>query len=378
MFLFLLVLSGGWSLFDGPGVEAAPGRHQEIGTIEDLTEDTWLQEKNRRDNEWSEHQKGIDLAWHEHKLRVERLWFEFKQSTRAQYVEYLNDYESRSTIDYKGGTLRVEALVTEDDMLSIDEGKEKIARHVESLIREPGPVLDGQIASGQTGETVTEQNVETFVEEEVKAEVRIESAPEIGKDNKKRIRIVYEKGLIPNHLEIRARAYLPLIDEYSGKWNLDPKLVLAIIHTESYFNPNARSPVGAIGLMQLMPQYGAKEADAILYKEPGRILSDEFLLDPEINIAYGTAYLNMLLDDYWERIYNATNRRYLAICSYNWGPENVRSRALARHGKNPNTMNENQLYAHLRRYSPRETSDYLERVTQRMPIYGPLVMESSH
>ena len=99
------------------------------------------------------------------------------------------------------------------------------------------------------------------------------------------------------------RAYDSLIAEAAARYNLDAALIKAIIRTESSFIPSAVSPVGAQGLMQLMPA---------LAEEMGVL--DPF--DPRENIMAGAKYLRQLLD--------ATRGSVpLALASYNAGPANV-------------------------------------------------------
>ena len=101
-----------------------------------------------------------------------------------------------------------------------------------------------------------------------------------------------------------------------------PGLVRAIIRVESAFNPRARSPKGAMGLMQLMPATAAE----LHVRDP---------YDPAQNIRGGVAYLRRLLDRF--------DNEELALAAYNVGPE-----AVARHG--------NQVPPF------RETRNYLDRV----------------
>ena len=59
------------------------------------------------------------------------------------------------------------------------------------------------------------------------------------------------------------RAYASTVKRYAKKLDVDPAYVFAIIRQESVFNPKARSPVGATGLMQLMPATARLEARSL-------------------------------------------------------------------------------------------------------------------
>ena len=100
-----------------------------------------------------------------------------------------------------------------------------------------------------------------------------------------------------------ATDYDPIIDRYAAANGLSPKLVKAVIKTESDGNPRDVSRAGAMGLMQLMPD-NVREAG----------ISDPF--DPEQNIAAGTKQLADLLKQYHGDL-------DLALAGYNAGPGNV-------------------------------------------------------
>lgn len=89
-----------------------------------------------------------------------------------------------------------------------------------------------------------------------------------------------------------------LIEE-SAKRGLDYRYVMAIIETESEWNPRAVSPVGAIGLMQVMPATGALVAKnaGIQFEGPkGKELGS--LADPRQNLVIGLTHLKGLIDSY--------------------------------------------------------------------------------
>jgi len=135
--------------------------------------------------------------------------------------------------------------------------------------------------------------------------------------------------LISNHLEIRARKYFPLVKSRADEVNLDPALVMAIIHTESVFNPRARSAAPAYGLMQLVPHTGAREAYRKLYGKKDKI-SSEYLYDPENNIALGMTYFNIIKESYLKSISDPTSRTYCAVAAYNTGAANVGNAFISR------------------------------------------------
>lgn len=99
---------------------------------------------------------------------------------------------------------------------------------------------------------------------------------------------------------------------YSEYYNVDPYLISAVIMAESKFNVNSKSDRGAVGLMQIMPETSkwiAKEMEDFSYKE-------EKMLDPELNIKYGTWYLRELQEEFH-------NNEVLVLAAYNAGRGNV-------------------------------------------------------
>ena len=106
----------------------------------------------------------------------------------------------------------------------------------------------------------------------------------------------------------------------SFKHHLDPLLILAVIQIESDFRHEAVSPVGARGLMQIMPDTGKYLAES-WHRERGLRVADfrpESLDDPSHNIRLGTYYLQGLRKQF--------RNLHLALVAYNLGPGEVQNR----------------------------------------------------
>ncbi len=93
---------------------------------------------------------------------------------------------------------------------------------------------------------------------------------------------------------------------------LDPSWVYAVARQESAMMPDARSPAGAMGLMQLMPSTGKAVAKKLKYP----IKDTDQIMEPATNIHLGTAYLRQVLDRF-------NDNAVLATAAYNAGPHRV-------------------------------------------------------
>jgi soluble lytic murein transglycosylase-like protein len=116
------------------------------------------------------------------------------------------------------------------------------------------------------------------------------------------------------------KPYAELIDRAARDASLDPALVHAVIHVESRYNAAARSPKGALGLMQVLPETAARYGVA----DPTRSV--------KANLNVGTRYLRDLMNLFGDRV-------DLALAAYNAGEQ-----AVLRHGERIPPYRETQSY----------------------------------
>ncbi|HVQ35614.1 MAG TPA: lytic transglycosylase domain-containing protein [Candidatus Bathyarchaeia archaeon] len=98
--------------------------------------------------------------------------------------------------------------------------------------------------------------------------------------------------IFPGASPASVRQVAGLAERYARRFGVDPLTVMAVVHVESRFDPNAVSPKGAIGLMQLQAETARSLAADLGLQWTG----DELLYDPDVNVLLGTFYLRRLID----------------------------------------------------------------------------------
>jgi soluble lytic murein transglycosylase len=157
-------------------------------------------------------------------------------------------------------------------------------------------------------------------------------------------------------IDIAQRYPTPFRDQLlaqAQQTGIDPAYVYGLIRQESRFVMDARSYVGAAGLMQIMP--GTAKWTA---KKLGLRFAPEMMTDREMNLRLGTGYLKLVLDDF-------DGSQPLAAAAYNAGPNRSRRWRDAGPALEPAVWTENVPF--------NETRDYVKKVLANAAIYDALL-----
>ena len=159
------------------------------------------------------------------------------------------------------------------------------------------------------------------------------------------------------------------MQKYTSMRNLDLGWVYALTRAESAFMKDARSPSGALGLMQVMPATGRETAKKINF----RTFKNSYLLEPDKNITIGTAYLKQMLDRF--------NNLVIATAAYNAGPNAVANWLPKDECLEPDIWVEKIPYTETRKYVARimfyatvydwRLTNEVTRINQRMSLITP-------
>ncbi len=322
--------------------------------------------------------------------QVEEKWGDYIGSTVNDWVEYSDDASVRSQVDFEKGLARIEILVDPMELKDDKFIEKKIYAAVIKLFKSHGktknyksmleaativsqkPILESQLSFPDGGK-VTFGNLDRFIDRLIRRkQIHELSIPASGKSRSK---IVLQFELSRDHLEKRRDLIHAFVDSSAQKYNLPSSLIYAVIHTESHFNPLARSNVPAYGLMQLVPQTGARDAYRFITGADGLVTSN-YLYDIKNNIELGSAYLYLLKNKYFAEIRDSLSQTYCMIAAYNTGPGNV-SRAFVSPPDLETAIEKINDYPAAAVYDKllsglpyRETRDYLRKVTLNLQEYS--------
>ena len=152
---------------------------------------------------------------------------------------------------------------------------------------------------------------------------------------------------------------IKLFREYGARYDLDPLIVMSQAYQESGLRQDAKSRVGAIGVMQLMPETGAE----MKVGDITRI---------ESNVHAGTKYMRLLMDRYFRNEpMDALNKALFTFAAYNAGPGRVRSlrRETAKRGLDPNVWFNNVELVTAQKIG-RETVQYVSNIYKYYLAYS--------
>ncbi len=352
-------------------------------------------------DEFKLYKQQILAAFDRYKYQVSKIWGDKNTITpnSKNWVSFQGDLNHRSIVDFEKGTVDIEIAIPSDQSISDTEAKKQLQdtitktlklgrdnRSVIDIAKNPvsqstGPaILKGQIAN-QNGQQINQRDYSRLATQITK---HIKKKRIKGNDGQARTIYKAQLKLIPDHIEKRAVKYKADIELNAEQQKIPAALVFAIMETESMFNPTARSPVPAFGLMQLVPTSGARDAYRHLYKKD-RVVSDTYLYKPINNIRLGTAYINRLYYVYLKGIKNLQSRQWATIAAYNTGAGNVFRAFAGKYKKSRfgsrkkwkraalyeiNKMTSDQVYNHLRKQLIfKEARHYVKKVRSRINKY---------
>jgi len=357
---------------------------------------------------FKEYKEELNKEFEHYKKTLSTYWKKPELTTKKKFVEYSKDKKIRKKVDYSKETITIDVIAknkkeaikkikkallelstetTKDAVYKnpvLKKIKNKLVKKYKNLsvITKPSkePIIADMVFNGKP----TRSKVKKFVNKALKNPLQIANS----KIKNEKVYSLSVK-LPPNSILKKAKYYKYDVFKRANQFVLTPSLIYAIIHTESSFNPLARSYVPAFGLMQIVPHTAGKDAYKMLYKKE-KILTPNYLYNSHNNILIGSAYLKLLYYHYFKRIKNPLSRLYCTIAAYNTGAGNVScafnsrekrgGRTVCRRSRGDysvakaipiiNSMSSKEVYNHLiknLRYD--EAKNYLKRVKLRYKMY---------
>lgn len=340
------------------------------------------------EKEFEAYKEAYEKSLESYKKEILNTWPTAEISTKHKFVQYNKDYTAKKSIDYEQQNVEIEVVANNEE-----DARVKIQNALKDLVEE------------DVKSAYEHDQLENKINQTLKTKPKVESKEKLigdvltQKEKKDFVEVAKKEPLmatihdnktifklnvkLPSEALIKkAQQFKQSVDVYSSKNEINKELVYAVIHSESSFNPMARSHIPAYGLMQIVPQSAGVDTYNFLYGEK-KLLSSDYLYNPINNIKIGSTYLHIVYFKYLRHINDPLSRLYCLIAAYNTGAGNVArsfvgTNNIKKASEKINTMTPDEVYKHLMRNLPyHETKDYLQRVNDRRYVYLKLIKDNT-
>jgi membrane-bound lytic murein transglycosylase C len=369
---FLLILLTASLLF------ASPLKTQKADSYEEFEQSIDVQK----------YRQAYDNAVQTLSENVLRHFPEVELSNKSRWVSYINNFKTKNVIDFEN-----EKIIIQTYASNLSQARKLILQRFNALLKM----------------SIEDAYKEDFVEQSIATQMQLSAtlesdkmligdayAPHEVKQTSEYIKSAAIKKSTFNNSNIytmeielpakavlnKAKSYKKTVAKFAYEYHLPMELIFAVIHSESSFNPLARSRTPAFGLMQIVPQTAGVDSYYFLYGKR-KVLSASYLYNEDKNIKIGTTYLHLLFYRYFKDIQDPLSRLYVTIAAYNCGAGNLaKTFGTATDMKAAsaiiNQMQSEAVYEYLLQNLPfEETKNYLQRVSERIYAYRTWILQSS-
>jgi membrane-bound lytic murein transglycosylase C len=283
----------------------------------------FLDFKNQTNQEFNNYKKELNEGYKEYvdslskgfiqyKKELSTYWKNPELSSKKVFVEYSKDKKIRKKVDYDNNYIEIDVISKNEK-----EAKAKMAKSLAKLTTETtkeavnnNPVLkkvDEKLSNNPKLQNVIKKDTPT--NEPIVGDIIFTKPPTIKKvinfttNEVKKNKITKKPSKIKNNFVYtikiklppkgflaKAKRFKPDVLKRANQFHIKAPFIYSIIHTESSFNPMARSYVPAFGLMQIVPTTAGADAYKMLYGKK-KILTPGYLYNSHNNILIGSAYL---------------------------------------------------------------------------------------
>jgi len=352
----------------------------------------YTQYQNTLESEFKQYQKAHDDAFREFSKELDKKWPQqngkAEVTTKNKFVEYSKDLNSKKIVNYEKKSISLEVIAKTEE-----EAKEKMQKMFDSLLKEDvktaykNDLLEEKIATKLNTPQAEVKSTEKIIADVITTQEKDKMQNDLKKQDlivvKHNENFIYKANVsMPSDTTIRkAQTFKSDVLKNAQKQKIPAELIYAIMHSESSFNPMARSHIPAYGLMQIVPKSAGIDSYQYLYNKK-KVLSSSYLYNSSQNIQIGSAYLHILYYRYLKKITDPQSRLYCAIAAYNTGAGNVAKTFTGNTNINKaaitiNKMSADQVYKKLISNLPyNETRSYLKKVNDRVSAYNTLLKTS--